>query len=49
MDPEVLLLDEPTSGLDDDAVERVMGVLFWLPQAMVIAAHDERLLGRVPT
>lgn len=49
MEPEVLLLDEPTSGLDDDAVERVTGVLCQLPQAMVIASHDERLLGRLPT
>jgi cobalt/nickel transport system ATP-binding protein len=44
MEPEVLLLDEPTSGLDDDAAERVTGVLRQLPQAMVIASHDEQLL-----
>jgi cobalt/nickel transport system ATP-binding protein len=49
MEPEVLLLDEPTAGLDDDAAERVMDVLRQLPQAMVIASHDERLLGRLPT
>lgn len=49
MGPEVLLLDEPTSGLDNDAVERLIGVLRQLPQAMVIASHDERLLGCLPT
>jgi cobalt/nickel transport system ATP-binding protein len=49
MEPEVLLLDEPTSGLDDDAVKRLMGVLSRLPHAMVIATHDERLLGHLAT
>jgi cobalt/nickel transport system ATP-binding protein len=49
MQPEVLLLDEPTSGLDHDAVERVMGVLCQLPQAMVIASHDEQLLASLCT
>jgi cobalt/nickel transport system ATP-binding protein len=49
MQPEVLLLDEPTAGLDDSAAERVLEVLGNLPQAMVIATHDSRLLDRLAT
>ena len=49
MSPEVLLLDEPTAGLDDDAAARVIEILCGLPQAMVVASHDPRLLDRLAT
>jgi cobalt/nickel transport system ATP-binding protein len=49
MQPEVLLLDEPTAGLDDAAADRVLEVLADLPQAMVLATHDPRLLDRLTT
>jgi cobalt/nickel transport system ATP-binding protein len=45
MEPDVLLLDEPTAGLDDDAAERVAVILRNLPQTMLVASHDYRLLG----
>ncbi len=49
MHPEVLLLDEPTAGLDDAAADRVLEVLSELPQAMILATHDPRLLDRLAT
>lgn len=40
MQPEVLALDEPTSNLDPSARERLMDLLWELPQTKLIATHD---------
>ncbi len=47
MEPDVLLLDEPTNDLDDDAYGRLMPLLEDLPQALVLASHDQALIGRL--
>ncbi len=44
MQPEMLLLDEPTSGLDPRARRRLIGLLAELPQTMLVATHDMRLV-----
>jgi cobalt/nickel transport system ATP-binding protein len=46
MEPEALLLDEPSSGLDAETVERLIGILGHLPQAIVVISHDEDFLAR---
>ena len=46
MEPEALLLDEPSSGLDAETVERLIGILGNLPQAIVVISHDEDFLAR---
>lgn len=47
MQPRVLLLDEPGNGLDEPALERLLGHLAGLPQAMVLVSHDPRLIARL--
>ena len=49
MQPDVLLLDEPSGGLDETSVERLIGVLAPLPQAMVVVSHDRRFWEAVTT
>lgn len=49
MRPEVLLLDEPTNALDEAAVDRLLGILEGLPQAMVVVSHDRRAVDRLAT
>jgi cobalt/nickel transport system ATP-binding protein len=44
MQPQVFLLDEPTSGLDNQFRQRILTVLQELPQAMLIASHDNDFL-----
>jgi cobalt/nickel transport system ATP-binding protein len=50
MAPEILVLDEPTAGLDPRARRDLIELLRRLPQTMLIATHDMRmvadLLGR---
>ena len=47
MRPRVLLLDEPGNGLDAPALQRLLGHLESLPQAMVLVSHDPRLIARL--
>lgn len=47
MRPRVLLLDEPGNGLDGPALQRLLGHLESLPQAMVLVSHDPRLIARL--
>jgi len=49
MQPEVLLLDEPNGGLDDAALERLIGILMRLPQAMIVVSHDRAFWEAVTT
>jgi cobalt/nickel transport system ATP-binding protein len=44
MDPEILVLDEPSSGLDPRARRSLIGLLHDLPQTMLVASHDMRLV-----
>jgi cobalt/nickel transport system ATP-binding protein len=44
MDPEILVLDEPTSGLDPRGRRGLIELLRELPQTMLIATHDMRLV-----
>ena len=44
MDPEILVLDEPTSGLDPRGRRALIELLRELPQTMLIATHDMRLV-----
>ena len=44
MEPSVLLLDEPTSFLDPRAHRNLTAILAELPQTLVIATHDFRLV-----
>jgi cobalt/nickel transport system ATP-binding protein len=44
MDPEILVLDEPSSGLDPRTRRNLIGLLHDLPQTMLIASHDMRLV-----
>jgi cobalt transport protein ATP-binding subunit len=44
MDPDVLVLDEPSAGLDPRARRSLIGLLDTLPQTMLVASHDMRLV-----
>ena len=45
--PEVLVLDEPTSSLDHRARRRLIRLLAGLPQTIVAATHDLRMVADV--
>jgi len=47
MQPEVLALDEPTLGLDPRTRRRLIGLLRELPQTMLVATHDMRMVAEV--
>lgn len=47
MHPALLLLDEPSSNLDPRARRQLIGVLEPMATAMLIAAHDLALIGRL--
>jgi cobalt/nickel transport system ATP-binding protein len=44
MEPEILVLDEPTAGLDPRARRSLIQLLRELPQTMLIATHDLRMV-----
>jgi cobalt/nickel transport system ATP-binding protein len=44
MNPEVLALDEPSAGLDPRSRRNLIRLLRDLPQAMLVATHDMRLV-----
>jgi len=44
MDPEILVLDEPSAGLDPRARRNIIALLRELPQTMLVASHDMRLV-----
>ena len=44
MDPEILALDEPSGGLDPRARHSLIHLLRSLPQTMLVASHDMRLV-----
>ena len=44
MEPQILVLDEPSAGLDPRARRRLIRFLRGLPQTMLIASHDMRLV-----
>ncbi|HET8777685.1 MAG TPA: energy-coupling factor ABC transporter ATP-binding protein, partial [Candidatus Limnocylindria bacterium] len=47
MDPSVLVFDEPSAGLDPRGRRELIGLLRDLPQTMLIATHDMRLVSEV--
>lgn len=47
MDPEILVLDEPTAGLDPRARRGLIQLLRELPQTMLIATHDLRMVAEL--
>ncbi|HFD39430.1 MAG TPA: ABC transporter ATP-binding protein [Anaerolineae bacterium] len=44
MEPEILVLDEPSAGLDPRARRNLIALLRQLPQTMLVASHDMRLV-----
>jgi cobalt/nickel transport system ATP-binding protein len=44
MDPDILVLDEPSAGLDPRARRSLIALLRSLPQTMLVATHDMRLV-----
>lgn len=44
MDPAILVLDEPSAGLDPRARRNLITLLRELPQTMLVASHDMRLV-----
>jgi cobalt/nickel transport system ATP-binding protein len=44
MDPQILVLDEPSAGLDPRARRSLIRLLRHLPQTMLVASHDMRLV-----
>ena len=49
MDPEILVMDEPAAGLDPRARRGFIKLLQDLPQTMLVATHDIRLVQEVFT
>ncbi len=47
MQPKLLLLDEPTAGLDPRARRGLIALLKELPQTMLVATHDMRLVAQL--
>jgi cobalt/nickel transport system ATP-binding protein len=47
MDPSVLVFDEPSAGLDPRGRRELIGQLHQLPQTMLVATHDMRLVAEV--
>ena len=43
-DPAILVLDEPSAGLDPRTRRNLIALLRELPQTMLIASHDMRLV-----
>jgi cobalt/nickel transport system ATP-binding protein len=46
MQPDILALDEPTAGLDPRTRRRLIGLLQELPQTMLVATHDMRMVAK---
>jgi cobalt/nickel transport system ATP-binding protein len=44
MEPQILVLDEPSAGLDPRTRRNLIGLLRTLPQTMLVASHDMRLV-----
>jgi cobalt/nickel transport system ATP-binding protein len=49
MEPLVLILDEPTAGLDPRARRSLINLLHELPQTMLVASHDMRMVSELFT
>jgi cobalt/nickel transport system ATP-binding protein len=47
MQPDILALDEPTSGLDPRTRRRLIRLLHELPQTMLVATHDMRMVAEI--
>ena len=47
MEPSVMVFDEPSAGLDPRGRRELIGLLRELPQTMIVATHDMRLVAEV--